>query len=460
VRWRSHTGAAKAAVAVAGLFAAVFVLRLSFYNPDDGIGLLYSLPVMVAAIRFGPRWGGAAAGCALVLYVVWRVQSHHPLDVVSVAARAAVFLVAGLAVGWFAQQRDAVDRRSRSLFELAAEPMAVVGADGTMLSCNSAFTRLLGRIEGGDVVVTGDALPIGLARGLWAAVGAGDSESARYEQALDTADGELLIQWHWQLGGGRRQTVYVVGHDVTQLREGERARRRIVAEALDGGERTRSRIAGELHDFVLQQLVVAQLQLQAAREGMADGDTPHAERAIGLALTQTRAASAQIQTILAGMRPLVLDHVSLRDALTDGVGELQRDFAVSVRLLYCADADVLDPEERVLAWRLAMETARNAARHAGATGIEVAVDSDEGSLRINISDDGCGLPGAPLVASELPDIFRSSLRLLVERLTASGGSVAVTSDPGSGTSMGYVIPLPSDGDSHGEPTMRFAEPRP
>jgi signal transduction histidine kinase len=74
----------------------------------------------------------------------------------------------------------------------------------------------------------------------------------------------------------------------------------------------------------------------------------------------------------------------------------------------------------------------NAAKHAQPTQIEVHVGRRNGSVFVQVQDDGVG--GASVDGG-------SGLRGLSDRLATRGGAVSIASPPGSGTTVVAEIPL-------------------
>jgi signal transduction histidine kinase len=82
----------------------------------------------------------------------------------------------------------------------------------------------------------------------------------------------------------------------------------------------------------------------------------------------------------------------------------------------------LDPETEMAAFRIADEALTNTLRHSGAAEVVIALAVEDGQLRVDVSDDGCGLPEVPRQGVGLESMQR--------RAESLGGSLAVTSSPG------------------------------
>jgi signal transduction histidine kinase len=86
--------------------------------------------------------------------------------------------------------------------------------------------------------------------------------------------------------------------------------------------------------------------------------------------------------------------------------------------------------------RVAQEALNNALRHADAERIELRMEPRDRSLVVTVADDGVGFdPAAPGVRSR-----RLGLTSMEERARALGGTLAVVSRPGEGTTVTLEVP--------------------
>ncbi|MFH1030963.1 MAG: ATP-binding protein [Chloroflexota bacterium] len=82
---------------------------------------------------------------------------------------------------------------------------------------------------------------------------------------------------------------------------------------------------------------------------------------------------------------------------------------------------------------------RNAWRHAEAAQAEVVVEFNEGKVRIIISDDGKGF-SLPKTIGDLARYGKLGLAGMQERAQLIGGTLAVESQPGKGTTITVEVP--------------------
>jgi signal transduction histidine kinase len=88
----------------------------------------------------------------------------------------------------------------------------------------------------------------------------------------------------------------------------------------------------------------------------------------------------------------------------------------------------------VTVYRIAQEALANAARHAGARSIVVALAASDGRLCLEVQDDGCGFDPAAPRAEAL------GLVSMEERAQALGGRLELKSAPGAGTTVRLECP--------------------
>jgi signal transduction histidine kinase len=200
------------------------------------------------------------------------------------------------------------------------------------------------------------------------------------------------------------------------------SRARIVA----AGDDARRRFERDLHDGAQQRLVSLGLELRAAEAGVPPDLHPLKEQISHIATT-VAAISKEVQEISRGIHPAILSHGGLGPALK----ALARRSAVPVELDLGVDRRLPDSAE-VAAYYVVAEALTNAAKYARASVVTVCVEVEGADLHLSIRDDGIG--GADAAKG-------SGLIGLVDRVEALGGTMAISSQAGNGTSLLVTIPL-------------------
>lgn len=195
------------------------------------------------------------------------------------------------------------------------------------------------------------------------------------------------------------------------------SRRELVAERED----ERAVLRRELHDGLGPSLAAIGLGLRQL------GRDPDPALVQGLA-DEVQRAVGEVRRISAGLGPAALDDLGLASALRESLRTLDRfGPAVSVEI------EALPPLPRaveVATYRIAMEAATNAVRHAGADLVTVRVRYDDG-VHLRVRDDGAGM--APAFT---PGIGLQAMRARAEEL---GGRLDVDSGR-TGTSVAAWLP--------------------
>src|SRR4051795_10834148 len=173
------------------------------------------------------------------------------------------------------------------------------------------------------------------------------------------------------------------------LTSGDSERRRLVAEVLDAEDRARERIAQELHDELLQSLLVIRQDLAKIVEGRAG------PRQQARALAGVERAIASLRAVVFDLHPVVLRRAGLREAIAAvvahhaGLGGFTTDVEVT--------GEASDELCR-LALSVARELLSNVSRHAGARHVRVRLRCESERLSLEVSDDGRGMD--PVAARE------------------------------------------------------------
>jgi signal transduction histidine kinase len=189
----------------------------------------------------------------------------------------------------------------------------------------------------------------------------------------------------------------------------------------------RNRIGRDLHDHVIQRLYGTGMSLQGLTY-QADGDVrDRLENAVA-ALDDT---ITQIRTTIMSLRSTDA-HVTLEQLVTDIAREATPLLGFEPLVaLEVPSGEVSGPLAADLA-ACVREGLSNVVRHAAASQVEVRATVDSGGLHLTLIDDGVGIQSNR----------RSGLGNLAERVAEHGGTFQVTSAPGLGTALTWVVPFP------------------
>ena len=188
---------------------------------------------------------------------------------------------------------------------------------------------------------------------------------------------------------------------VRSLEKEALAEQRFSRRLLDLQEHERKRLAGELHDSLVQNLIVAK---NRSLLGIKNADDPGRVATeltnISDALTT---AIHEVREIAHNLRPYQLDRLGLTQALRS----LTADLSASSTTAFTADIDDIDslmtPDSSTLVYRIVQESLNNILTHSTASAASIAVRRTSRGIDITVRDDGRGFPIGSLDAT--PDLW-------------------------------------------------------
>ncbi|HVM12905.1 MAG TPA: PAS domain S-box protein [Egibacteraceae bacterium] len=246
---------------------------------------------------------------------------------------------------------------------------------------------------------------------------------------------------HWQSllipeldSDGSVGTVLGVTRDITSLRRVEEQRREGLARIVAAQEEERARIGEDIHDDSIQVMTAVGMRIEGLKRMATD---PEVQRLLQPLEEAVRHSIGRLRALMFELRPPELDRDGLCTALrlyleatSDGpppwqvVDDCARELPVEVRIVL---------------YRIAVEAIVNTRKHAQASHLEVVVTEVDGGVRMEIRDDGQGFD-----PDDLADIgpHHIGTTTMYERAEAAGGTTAISSTPGQGTTVSAWMPCP------------------
>ncbi len=218
---------------------------------------------------------------------------------------------------------------------------------------------------------------------------------------------------------------------VRELHQVNEHRRGLLEHFVTAQEEERARIAGDVHDDPVQQIVALNMRLQLLRRAIED---PEQVELVDRLLDSAHDCISSMRHLLFELRPPILDEEGLGAALREYLREREPDFT------YRIDDLVESPQpsqSQVVLYRIAQEALANIYKHARAAHVEVTVAEHDGGLLVTIQDDGVGFAGEVPKVSAPGHMGLSSMR---ERAELQGGWCEILSLPDNGTTVRFWIP--------------------
>jgi len=204
------------------------------------------------------------------------------------------------------------------------------------------------------------------------------------------------------------------------------------ARLVDAQEEERRSISRELHDEVGQTLGALLVDLGQLSKLVPADDNLLREK-IARIKSAAETAVKSIRDLALLLRPPMLDDLGLVPALEWQAREISRRGEMEVDVHSEMVSEQLADDVMVCLYRLVQEALTNAARHSGAKHAKVSIVQNEGTIRVQIADDGIGFS---------PERVRGMGILgMEERVKRLGGSLTIESEPGKGTTVFAKIPV-------------------
>jgi PAS domain S-box-containing protein len=260
--------------------------------------------------------------------------------------------------------------------------------------------------------IPGAGEPYGVLGAFSAVVDHFDDDDAEFVRAVASVLGHALV------GEEQRRA----------LAEMSGQRGRLVAQALEAGEREQRNVADVLHDDVLQHLLFARQELT---------DAASEDESILRARSSVEAAASLLRRVVAGLHPVTLSHAGLAAALDQLAGEHRA--RTGLRTSVEVDPAAEGRYDRLVV-SLVRELLVNVAKHAGAARAAVTVELTGDRLLLRVADDGCGMTGDAFESA----LARGNIGLATarERVEAVGGMAKVCEGlEGRGTAVEIALPL-------------------
>ena len=252
---------------------------------------------------------------------------------------------------------------------------------------------------------------------------------------LSVAPAYYQTNWFLVLSVGMVTGLIWVAHRI-RVRIVEQHEREISAlneRLMKAQEQERIRIAGELHDGVMQQMLAVTMMLGTAKRRIAN--EADAKATIDKVQEKLIQVGSDIRQLSHDLHPPILQQAGLPEAVRAYCEQFSGSSGIPV--VCDADEDVreLSRGAALALFRIVQEALGNAAKHARATRITVTLTRSAEEVSLAVSDDGVGF------ASGLGTSAGLGLITMRERASQLNGRLEVDSAPGRGTTVSVVIPF-------------------
>lgn len=232
--------------------------------------------------------------------------------------------------------------------------------------------------------------------------------------------------------GARENRVLLAQSRLMQEQMRDLARRVLLAQ-----EEERKEISRELHDEIAQTLAGINVQLASLKEAAAV-NTCGLSRKIAATQRLVGRSVKAIHQFARDLRPALLDDLGLIPALRSFMRALPGRSGMRIHLTAFVGIESLDSVKRTALYRVAQEALTNVARHARASIVTLHIEKVRGAICMEVKDNGRSFRPDEILASKTNR--RLGLLGMRERVEMLGGTFAIESTPGVGTTVRATIP--------------------
>ncbi len=203
----------------------------------------------------------------------------------------------------------------------------------------------------------------------------------------------------------------------------------------------RHRLARDIHDTLAQGFTSIVMLMEAAEAELA-ADPGKSRIYIDQARSTARESLTEARGLIWALRSERLIGDSLVEALRSVVSQLSEETSTRAELVVTGEPRQLPPATEECLLRVTQEALANIRKHADASRVTVTVSFLDDDVALDVRDDGVGFEPAILVSTGDGLTGGMGLRLMLERVEQIGGTRAIESNTGEGTSVVVQLPTP------------------
>jgi signal transduction histidine kinase len=212
-----------------------------------------------------------------------------------------------------------------------------------------------------------------------------------------------------------------------------KAGRRIsLARILKMQEYERQHVSRELHDKIIQALLVIANRAHALGAGDYGELMPEARKQAEQLTVMLLLAVDDVRKLSRDLRPSILDNVGLLPALRWLAEHTTQESGIRVEIRVNGMEHRLRPELEMIVFRIAQEALKNVARHSRATKAVVTLDFAASNFKMMVEDNGQGFC-LPESISDYATKGKLGLARIEQQARLIEGTFDIQSEPGKGT---------------------------
>jgi PAS domain S-box-containing protein len=225
--------------------------------------------------------------------------------------------------------------------------------------------------------------------------------------------------------------------DIAERKLAEEALSTVSQKLIEAHEEERARIARELHDDISQQLALVSIRLDYLRQRPLASAADLNEE-IGDVYQQIGKLASDIQALSRDLLPPKLEYMGLECAVVGLCEELSNRHGVTIDVHRENVPTALPQEIPLCLYRVLQEALQNVVKHSLSRHAHVSLNGEGNTITLTVRDSGAGFD--PQKAMRGAGLGLTNMK---ERLKVLGGQLSIHSEPGRGTMIQAVAPLPA-----------------
>jgi len=199
----------------------------------------------------------------------------------------------------------------------------------------------------------------------------------------------------------------------------------------------RNLLAQELHDSIAQGLAFLNIQVQLLQDSLRKGRSEEAMQTAGQLREGVQESYDHVRELLVHFRTR-MHQSDLDSAIVAALEKFEGQTGIATEFEREGSGAPLEPTDEIQIMHIVQEALSNIRKHARASRVQVKVRRSRRAVEVEVADDGGGFDpvNEPKVLSER----HVGLKIMRERAYRIGGECQITSAPGKGAQVRFVLP--------------------
>jgi PAS domain S-box-containing protein len=222
---------------------------------------------------------------------------------------------------------------------------------------------------------------------------------------------------------------------VTERKRAEEELQELTTRLIEAQEAQSKHVARELHDVLSQNLAVIGMEIGRMAHSSSGVDQALKDRLLGIT-HQIRGLATDIHRMSRQIHPAMLGELGLTAAIKSECLAFSERYGMLAQFTSQDIPDDLAEGISLCLYRIAQESLRNIGKHGGVSEVRVRLSHSSNEIRLTIDDAGHGFTVETIKGKR-----GLGLVSMEERLRIVGGTLSITSRPGSGTHVEARVPI-------------------